>query len=95
MKKLLFKFVKRYYQPNLGYVDELLKQWELQLVHFVVELILYGFIVWLVILSITSIIPISWIKLGPHTWHLLNIIQLGLLSWFLKKIHKTLGGKRK
>ena len=84
MKKLLLKFVRRFFNPDLAYTDALTKQWVDGLVRLIVDIIFYGFVGWLFILSILSIFPINWINIGPGAWHLLNIFQIGFILWFLK-----------
>jgi len=94
MKKLLLKFVRRFYDPNLAYVDRLIDEWVNKFVRFFIYVIFNGFMVWLVFVALKSLIPLNWPILGPGVWHLLNILQLGLISWFLKGLIQFIRRKK-
>jgi len=98
MKKLLLRFITRFYDSKVNYiedVDKLIKKWTKSLVQFIIAIILEGIMFWLVLLSLISIFPIDWIHLGPGAWNLLNIIQLGLISWFFEKTYSVIRRKTK
>ena len=94
MKKLILKFVRRFYDENFNYVDELIKEWITSIVKFITFLFFEGFMFWLVLLALTSVFPLDWINLGPGAWHLLNILQLGLILWFFEKTYKFIRGRK-
>ena len=88
MKKLLLRFVKRFYNPNLQYtddIDRLIESWKKYFVQTFLTIIFNGFFIWLVLMSFISLFHTR-SPLGPGFWHLLNILELGLLAWFIKEI---------
>ncbi len=95
MKKHLLKFVRKYYQTDLRYADDLLRKWEKVIVRAIIDVFLNGIVVWLVFLSILTMFPLKYPILGPGAWHILNIFQLGLLSWFFRELWKFIWRKHK
>ncbi len=87
IKPLILKFVRYFYDSKLAYADQAIEKWFKGYILFIVEIITNGFLLWLVLLSITTIFPTYWIHLGPGAWHLINILQLGLILWFIEKIY--------
>jgi len=95
MKKLLLKFLRRFYNPHLQYADIQIKEWQNAFVKFIVDLVFNGFMWWITALAIISIFGVTWFNLGPGLWHILNIIQFGLISWFFKGTINYLRRKQK
>ena len=92
IKPQLLKFVRYFYDKDVQYVDHIIQKWFKAYVSLIVEITTNGFVFWLVLLSLTSIFPITWISLGPGAWHLLNILQLGLILWFFEGLYKYMRG---
>lgn len=92
LKTSLLKFIRYFYDENLRYADDAIEKWVKTCVILFGDILLNGFIFWLVLLSLISIFPITWINLGPGIWHLLNILQLGLILWFIEGIYKFIRG---
>ena len=89
MKNVLLNFTRKYYDPNLTYTDKLLEQWKKSAVVFVIDVFTNGLMGWLVALAFISLSGLSYPRLGPGAWHLLNIFEIGLIFWFIKGL-KTL-----
>ena len=85
IKPLILKYVRNFYNPTLKYADEAIDGCVKSLIVLFGDILINGVSAWLVLLSITSIFPLDWIHLGPGAWHLLNIIQLGFVLWFIEK----------
>ncbi len=92
LKNLILRFNRYFYDENLKYVDDLIEKQVKSIVPLIFDILLNGFVFWLVLLSLSSILPINWISLGPGAWHLLNIIQLGLILWFFEELYKFIRG---
>ncbi len=96
LKNSILDFQRYFYDPNAQYVDRLFKKWLKGLVQLGIEIFLNGFIFWVVLLSIVSIFSINFINLGPKAWHLLNILELGVIIWFFEEMFKfIMGGYKK
>jgi len=96
IKPQLLKFIRYFYNDSLQYADQAIEKWFKAFVLFVIEIIGNGFVFWLVLLSLIYIFPISGINLGPGAWHLINILQLGLILWFIEGLYKyIMGGWKK
>lgn len=96
IKPLILKFVRYFYDSHLDYADQALEKWFKSYVLFIVEILTNGMVLWLVLLSIISIFSVNGIHLGPGAWHLLNILQLGLILWFIEGLYKfIMGGWKK
>ena len=84
IKPQLLKFIRYFYNDSLQYADQAIEKW------------FKAFVFWLVLLSLIYIFPISGINLGPGAWHLINILQLGLILWFIEGLYKyIMGGWKK
>ena len=94
MEKLLLKFIRRFYKPNLDYTDSLIKEWVNISVRFFIAILVNGITFWLVLLSLMSIFPLT-VNLGPGVWNILNIFQLGLILWFFKELYNFVRRKKK
>lgn len=87
LKTLILKFIRYFYDPQLKYADDAIEKWVKSLTILFGDILVNGLALWLVLISISSIFQIQGINLGPGAWHLLNIIQLGLILWFIEKIY--------
>ncbi|MAF50781.1 MAG: hypothetical protein CMH64_01690 [Nanoarchaeota archaeon] len=88
IKPQILKFVRYFYDSNLNYADQAIEKWFKAYIVLFVEIATNGLVFWLVLLSLTSIFNIDGINLGPGAWHLLNILQLGLILWFIEGLYK-------
>ncbi len=92
MKKVLLKFVRRFYNPNLTYADKLLEEWEKKSVRFIIDIIINGLVFYLVLIGLSTVfIGLSdKIYLGKTYWEIpLIIILLGVTIWFFESVLKT------
>ena len=95
IKPQILKFVRYFYDSNLMYADQAIEKWFKGFVLLVVEIITNGVIFWLVLLSMSVIFQIDGIRLGPGFFHLLNILQLGLILWFFEGLYGLIMDKLK
>ena len=79
MKKLLLRFLRRFYNPNLDYAETEIKKWQEQFVKFIILIILNGILGLLVIVSIIHLLK----GVGPGFWYILNIFEVGIIFWFM------------
>jgi len=86
MKKLLLKFLRRFYNPNLDYVETQIKKWQDQFVKFLVLIILNGMFGLLAIVSIVHLLK----GVGPGFWYILNIFEIGIVLMFIKALIEKL-----
>ena len=102
MGKLLLNFVRTYYNPNLNYTSELIKEWNKKIVKFIIAILFNGFFFWLVLIGLRTHFPFlrPYIFVGEGFWHLLSIPTLGLIVWYLENVYewrlraKKSGGKK-
>ncbi len=90
MRKLLLKFLRRFYNPNLAYVEIQIKKWQDEFVRAIVLLILNGIIVLLAIVSIIHLIR----GVGPGFWYIINIFEIGITFYFIKGVIDMLRRKK-
>ncbi len=96
LKNSILDFQRYFYDPDAQYTNRLLEKWLKGLVQLGIEIFINGFIFWLVLLSIISIFSIKFVILGPGAWHLLNILELGVIIWFFEEMFKfIMGGYKK
>lgn len=91
-KNSLLNFIRYFYDENFQYIDKLFENQGKKLVRFVLTIALTGFVGWLFIVSLISLFPINWIKLGSESRIFLNIFQIGLIVWCSEKTYKYLRG---
>ncbi len=92
MKKLLLKFVRRFYDSNLTYADKLIEEWEKKSVRFIIDIIINGFVFYLVLVGLSTVfVRLSdKIYLGKEYWEVpLIILLLGIIIWFFESVLKT------
>ncbi len=87
LKNSLLRFVRYFYDERTMYIDDLIEKQFKSFVRFGLDIILNGFMFWLVLMALISIFSIN-VHLGPGLWHFLNIFQLGLVICFFEKIYK-------
>ena len=90
LNNLVFRFLKHYYYPNLRYLHEIYRVWEINIVKFMVNLIFSGFITFICLKSILMIFPklSSFIFLGSHLWQIpFIVLGLGLSETFVKDFY--------
>ena len=94
MKKLVLKFIRRFYNQDLTYADKFIEERKVGTVTFTIDIILNGIIGLLVILSVVSLTPATWPKVGPGFWYVLNVFQIGLVLWFFRELINFLKRKK-
>ena len=94
LKNSLLSFVRYFYDDKIGYIDNLIEQWIKSSVRFILDILLNGFMFWLVLIALISIFSVK-VDLGPGYWHLLQIFQLGIIIVFFEKAYKFLRGEYK
>lgn len=91
-KNILLRFIRYFYDENFQYVDKLIEKWIKSFIPFVITIALTGFVGWLFFISLTSLTPLSWPRLGPGVWNVLNIFQIGLILWCSEKTYRFIRG---
>ena len=102
MKKLLLKFIRKFYNEDMTYVEPLVKKWKKQFMQFFMSIFFNGLLFWLFLMAIIRVFPdvSKIIQLGPGFSHILSIFYLGMILWFISKNYiwyrkdwKKIGGK--
>ena len=99
-KKLLFKFLKKFYNPDLMYIDTEIDGYLIKVVQFIIDILINGFIAYLFLLGLILIFGVTGIFLGSEYWHFVYIIPLlGIMlgftaHWYKYFRYKYKGGKK-
>ena len=95
-KKLLFKFLKRFYNPNLTYINPEIKGFVDKAVPFTIDILINGFIGYFFLLGLILIFNVPGINLGTEYWHIALIIPLlGVMQSFIAHWYKFFKGGKK
>lgn len=89
-KRRLVNFIRKYYDKDFKYIDPLLKKWKKNSVTISIDILVNGFVLYLLIAAFLFVIPSSsnFLFLGSRIWHIpISIIYLGIISYFLSKIN--------
>ncbi len=95
LKNSFIDFVRYFYDPNIQYVSHLRTKWIKELVPFVLDIILSGFVFYLVLFGIVFVFPkiSAFIFLGTTYWHIPMIIFfLGIILWFFENRYQYIRG---
>jgi len=98
-KKLLFKFLKHFYNPNLTYINPEIDRVVKKAVPFTIDILLNGIIGYFFLFGLILIFNIN-IFLGEEYWQILYIIPLlGVMQGFAAHWYKFFryqykGGKK-
>ena len=98
LKKYLLMFVRRFYQPELTYIDKLFKEWVDGMVRWWIDIIFNGFIGYLALFCLTYLFPVlrTKVSFGDNLWQLpFTIILIGIVLWFLRETWKWFQSNRK
>ena len=96
LKYFLINFIRRYYNPDEKYANGILLQAENNLVKFLIDVFVNGFILYIALSGFVFTFPktLSWIYLGSAYWHIpVSMFYLGLGYWTIEKIIKSRGKK--
>ena len=91
LKKWLLMFVRRFYQPEITYIDKLIKQWVDNSVKWFIDILVNGTLVYLVLFSLWFLFPAlrRIIYLGDKFWHFPFVMILsGVSLWFFMELIK-------
>ena len=92
LKNYLLRFIRYFYDPNATYVEKLLEKWFKFSVDLLIKIFINGFVFWLFLVSLTSVFTINKINLGPGWWHILTIVKLGIIQYFIENTYKYYRG---
>ena len=89
-KYWLLMFIRRFYNPDQAYINDVIRTWEDNLVRFIVDILVIGFMNFLVLISVFWILSIFGIYFSVGTNILVIlfiIISLGLIIKFIKETY--------
>jgi len=97
VKKLLLKFVRKFYNPDLQYIDALIEDWQKKSVQFIVWIVFNGIVFYLFLFGLILIIPLlsNYIFLGSSYWIPIIVLFLGIMLWFVEELYKFFRKKYK
>ena len=103
-KNLLLIFIRRFYNPEITYIDTLIKDWNTRFIQFVVDVIINGLVLYITLVGLSIIFPVTskYIYLGTSYWEFpIIVIYLGIIGWFFRGLYnwiktiQKIGGVRK
>ncbi len=98
VKKLLLKFIRRFYNPELKYIDKLIEEWLKNLVQFIVWIVFHGIMAYLALSGLIFVIPAlsHYFFLGSSYWHIpIVVFYLGIMFWFIEELYKFFRKKKR
>ena len=90
-KYWLLIFIRRFYNPNQAYIDDVLKTWLDNLVRFLIDVLFIGFANLLVLISLFWILQIFgiYLSVGKNILIIFSIIiSLGIIIKFIKETYR-------